>query len=91
MPELSGVELARRLYELCPSCRIFLLSATEFCLIEACAAKEPTPAFSFFGKPVPIVELLDSVATSFGSTPHIDCSDSQIKASKFSHPHNAAH
>jgi DNA-binding NtrC family response regulator len=67
MPELSGIELARRLFELCPTCQIFLLSATELSLIEACAAKAPTPAFSFFGKPASIAQLLASVANAFGA------------------------
>jgi two-component system catabolic regulation response regulator CreB len=48
MPELSGIELARRIVALCPACRIFLLSATELSLIETRAAKAPTPDFTFF-------------------------------------------
>lgn len=62
MPELSGIELARKLFELCPSCRFFLLSATELSLIETRAARAPTPDFSFFSKPVEVIQLLDAVA-----------------------------
>jgi FixJ family two-component response regulator len=62
IPELSGIELARSLFELCPSCRIFLISGTELSLIAAGTTKAPTPNFSFFGKPVQIVQLLDAVA-----------------------------
>jgi FixJ family two-component response regulator len=32
MPVLSGIELDRRLFKLCPACRIFSLSATELSL-----------------------------------------------------------
>jgi two-component system catabolic regulation response regulator CreB len=62
MPELSGIELARSLFALCPACRIFLLSATDLSLIETWVAKAPTPNFSFFSKPVQVVQLLDAVA-----------------------------
>jgi two-component system catabolic regulation response regulator CreB len=62
MPELSGIELARKLFELCPSCRFFLLSATELSWIETWAAKDPTPDFNFFSKPVHVIQLLDAVA-----------------------------
>lgn len=62
MPELSGIELARRIVALCPACRIFLLSATELSLIETRAAKTPAPDFTFFSKPVQVVQLLDTVA-----------------------------
>ena len=62
MPELSGIELARRIFALCPACRIFLLSATELSLIETWVAKVPTPDFTFFSKPVQVVQLLDAVA-----------------------------
>jgi DNA-binding NtrC family response regulator len=64
MPELSGIELARRIFALCPACRIFLLSATELSLIETGAAAVPTPDFAFFSKPVHLVRLLDAVAQS---------------------------
>ena len=64
MPELSGIELARRIFALCPACRIFLLSATELSLIETWAATAPTPDFTFFSKPVQVVRLLDAVAQS---------------------------
>jgi hypothetical protein len=37
--DLSGVELARRIFALCPGCRIFLLSATELSLIETWSPK----------------------------------------------------
>lgn len=73
MPELSGVELARKLFELCPTCRIFMLSATELSLIEACAANAPTPAFRYFGKPVPVVQLLASMADAFNPAKHRAC------------------
>lgn len=62
MPELSEIELARSLFEVCPSCRIFLVSATELSLIEAGAAKAPTPNFRFFGKPIQMSQLLDAAA-----------------------------
>jgi two-component system catabolic regulation response regulator CreB len=62
MPELSGIELARRIFALCPACRIFLLSTTELSLIETWVAKAPTPDFTFFSKPVQVVQLLDAVA-----------------------------
>jgi DNA-binding NtrC family response regulator len=62
MPELSGIELARSLFKVCPSCRIFLISATELSLIEAGAAKAPTPNFRFFRKPIQVGQLLDAVA-----------------------------
>jgi FixJ family two-component response regulator len=62
MPELSGIELARRIFGLYPTCRIFLLSATELALIETCVAKAPTPDFTFFSKPVHVVTLVDAVA-----------------------------
>src|SRR5258707_756516 len=61
MPELSGIELARRIFALCPTCRIFLLSATELSLVETWFAKAPTPDFIFFSKPVQVVKLLDAV------------------------------
>jgi DNA-binding NtrC family response regulator len=64
MPELSGIELARKIFALCPACRIFVLSATELSLIEKRVAKAPTPDFTFFSKPVQLVQLLDAVAHS---------------------------
>jgi two-component system catabolic regulation response regulator CreB len=62
MPELSGIELARRIVALCPACRVFLLSATELSLIETWVAKVPTPDFTFFSKPVQVAQLLDAAA-----------------------------
>ena len=62
MPELSGIELARRISALCPTCQIFLLSATELSSIETLAAKAPTPGFIFFRKPIQLVQLLDALA-----------------------------
>ena len=62
VPELSGIELARMIFALCPACRLFLLSATELSLIETWVAKAPTPDFTFFRKPVQVVQMLDAVA-----------------------------
>jgi two-component system catabolic regulation response regulator CreB len=67
MPELSGIELARRIVALCPACRIFLLLATELSLIETWVAKAPTPDFTFFSKPVQVAQLLDAVAHALGT------------------------
>jgi len=62
MPELSGIELVRKIFALCPTCRLFLLSATELSLIQKCVAEAPTPNFTFLSKPVRVVQLLDAVA-----------------------------
>ena len=47
MPELSGIELARRIFALCPACRIFLLSATELSLIETWGCQSPYAGLYF--------------------------------------------
>jgi DNA-binding NtrC family response regulator len=62
MPELSGIELVRKIFAMRPTCRLFLLSATEPSLIQRCAADAPTPNFTFFSKPVHVFQLLDAVA-----------------------------
>jgi hypothetical protein len=45
-----------------PSVPDLLLSATELSLIETWAVKTPKPDFTFFSKPVQVVQLLDAVA-----------------------------
>ena len=65
MPELSGIELARCVYALCPACRIFVVSGAELSLIETAIAEAPTPHLTLFSKPVQIRRLLDAVALAF--------------------------
>ena len=61
MPELLGFHLARQLKELCPNCKILLISghpAAEALLNEQCG---PDPGFQIFAKPMHPLDLLAEV------------------------------
>jgi DNA-binding response OmpR family regulator len=63
MPQLSGIELAIRIKEMCPSCMILLFSgqaATQELLI---AAREQGHHFELLAKPVHPSDLLERIRT----------------------------
>src|ERR1700677_4685876 len=69
MPQLSGIELAIRLHEQCPNCKVLLFSgqAATSGLLEAARANGHN--FEILSKPVHPTDLLRKIAESTGNAP----------------------
>lgn len=71
MPGLTGVELAAKVLEICPSCRVFLMTALDSIddLLEATGTQ--TRAFTLFHKPFNPRALLEAMQDSLYSCLHV--------------------
>jgi DNA-binding NtrC family response regulator len=58
MPQLSGIDLAVRLKEQCPACKVLLFSGHARTADMLQAAREQGEGFNFLAKPVHPTELL---------------------------------
>jgi two-component system catabolic regulation response regulator CreB len=70
MPDLTGVELAMRVLDICPHCKVFLMSALDSIdeLLEAAGALEAE--FPFMRKPFHPAVLLDVMQNSLHDQLH---------------------
>lgn len=69
MPGMTGVELASKVFAICPRCLMILISGTDLSLIQTHVGEEPMPKFTFFSKPVQVKQLLQVVELSLRSSP----------------------
>jgi len=70
MPQFSGIELAIRIKELCPNCKVLLFSgqATNMALLQT--SNMQGPSFEILSKPVHPSDLLKKIAELTGETRH---------------------
>jgi DNA-binding NtrC family response regulator len=63
MPELNGVQLADKVLQKCPACKVLLISGNATYLQEYYLSKR----FHLLEKPAPIAEIMSAVQTLIGS------------------------
>jgi DNA-binding NtrC family response regulator len=69
MPQLSGIELAIRVQELCPNCKVLLFSGQAATAALLLTASERGHKFEVIAKPVHPTDLLRKIAEATSGTP----------------------